>query len=495
MSQSNFAEVLEEGVDVPFALADLLKGAGAPSIPPLEVEGINADSRAIVPGEAFFALPGTRVHGDGFAAQAVGRGASVMISDRQPDADPGIPVVLVDDVRAAYAQAAARQFAPQPEISVAVTGTNGKSSIVSFVRQIWTACGIEAASLGTVGVETKAGIRPRELTTSDPLSLHRDLGELRAEGIGHVAMEASSQGLDQRRVDGIRFNAVAFTNLSRDHLDYHRDMDTYRNAKLRLFTDLIAEGGAAVVNVDDPEHTPFLFAALDRGATLMTVGKEGAFLEITEIKNEGYGQRVIGRMVGEPVSFYLPLTGAFQVNNAAVALALAIATGAPADRAVKALESLKGAKGRLELVAEHNGAAIFVDYSHKPVALETALESLRPYAKSKLRLVFGAGGDRDKGKRPIMGDVAHRLADDVIITDDNPRTEDAATVRSEILAAAPNALEVGDRRRAIETAIGRLQPGDVLLIAGKGHEDYQIIGTTKHHFSDHEVVLETLKGL
>ncbi len=482
-------------MDVPFALTELLKGAGAPSIPAIEVEGINADSRAIERGEAFFALPGTRVHGDGFAAQAVGRGASVMISDRQPEADPGIPVVLVGDVRAAYAQAAARQFAPQPDVSVAVTGTNGKSSIVSFVRQIWDACGFAAASLGTVGVETRAGIRPRELTTSDALSLHRDLGELRAEGIGHIAMEASSQGLDQRRVDGLRFNAVAFTNLSRDHLDYHRDMDDYRDAKLRLFTDLIAEGGAAVVNADDPEHMPFLFAALDRGATLMTVGKEGAFLELTDIRNEGYGQRVTGRMVGEPVSFLLPLTGAFQVNNAAVALALAVATGAPADKAVQALEHLKGAKGRLELVAEHNGAAIFVDYSHKPVALQTALESLRPYAKNQLRLVFGCGGDRDKGKRPIMGDVAERMADDVIVTDDNPRTEDAATIRAEILAAVPKALEVGDRRKAIETGISRLQPGDVLLIAGKGHEDYQIIGTTKHHFSDHEVVLETLKGL
>ncbi len=480
---------------MPFALKDLLKGAGAPAVPSLVVEGINSDSRAIGPGDAFFALPGTRVHGDGFAAQAIGRGAIAMVTDRQPDTPPGVPVVVVRDVRSAYAQAAALQFAPQPEVAVAVTGTNGKSSIVSFVRQIWTACGIEAASLGTVGVETRTGIVPRELTTSDALSLHRDLGALRAQGIGHVAMEASSQGLDQRRVDGLRFKAVAFTNLSRDHLDYHRDMETYRDAKLRLFTDLIADGGAAVVNVDDAEHTPFLFAALDRGATLMTVGREGAFLELTEIRNEGYGQRVTCRMVGEPVSFFLPLTGAFQVSNAVVALALAIATGAPADKAVKALEHLKGAKGRLELVGERNGAAIFVDYSHKPVALETALDALRPYARAKLRLVFGAGGDRDKGKRPIMGEVAGRVADDVIVTDDNPRTEDATTIRSEILAAAPQATEIGDRRLAIETAIRRLEPGDVLLIAGKGHEDYQIVGTTKYHFSDHEVVLETLKGL
>lgn len=477
---------------MPFALKELLKGAGARAVPVLDVEGVNADSRAIASGEAFFALPGTRVHGDSFAGQAIGRGASAMVTDRTPDVDPGVPVVVVKDVRAAYARAASRQFAPQPRVTAAVTGTNGKSSIVSFVRQIWAACGIKAASLGTVGIETSAGIRPQELTTSDPLLLHRDLAALKAEGIDHVAMEASSQGLDQRRVDGIRFHAVAFTNLSRDHLDYHRDMATYRDAKLRLFTDLIADGGSAVINADDPEHTPFLFAALDRGARLLTVGREGAFFEISEVINEGYGQRVNGRMVGEIATFRLPLTGAFQVSNAVVALALAVSTGAPADRALQALETLKGAKGRLELVGEHNGAAIFVDYAHKPVALETALESLRPFARNRLQLVFGCGGDRDKGKRPIMGGIAASKADVVFVTDDNPRSEDAATIRSEILAAVPEAEEIGDRRLAIETAIAGLQPGDVLLIAGKGHEDYQIVGNTKHHFSDHEVVLETL---
>ncbi len=494
LSRQQSAEALPEGSeDLPFALKELLKGAGARGVPALDVEGVNADSRAVGVGEAFFALPGTRVHGDSFAAQAVGRGATAMVTDRSPDTDPGVPVVMVKDVRAAYARAAARQFAPQPRVTAAVTGTNGKSSIVSFVRQIWAASGIKAASLGTVGIETNDGIRPQELTTSDPLKLHADLAGLKAEGIDHVAMEASSQGLDQRRVDGIRFNAVAFTNLSRDHLDYHRDMAEYRDAKLRLFTDLIADGGAAIVNADDPEHTPFLFAALDKGARLLTVGREGAFFEITEVVNEGYGQRVTGRMVGEPANFRLPLTGAFQVSNAVVALALAVSTGAPADKALKALETLKGAKGRLELVAEHNGAAIFVDYAHKPVALETALESLRPFAKNRLKLVFGCGGDRDKGKRPIMGEIAGRMADDVIVTDDNPRTEDPAAIRAEIMTALDGATEIGDRRKAIEAAIAGLAPGDVLLIAGKGHEDYQIVGTTKHHFSDHEVVLETLK--
>jgi len=479
---------------VSFALTELLKGAGSKS-PRLTVEGVNADSRAIKPGEVFFAIPGLHTHGDAFAAQARANGAKAMITDRDPGADPGMPVVVVPDVRAAYARAAAKQFAPQPETMVGVTGTNGKSSIVSFVRQIWLASGFNAASVGTVGIETRDGLIPGELTTPDALSLHRDLGSLRAQGIDHVAMEASSQGLDQRRVDGIRFSAVAFTNLSRDHLDYHADMAAYRDAKVRLFTDLIADGGAAVVNIDDPEHEPFMFAALARGVTLMTVGHEGAWFEIKSIVNDGYGQKVTGRMVGEPVSFHLPLTGAFQVSNALVALGLAVATGAPPTTALKALESLQGARGRLELVGQHNGAAIFVDYAHKPVALETALASLRPYARNRLHVVFGAGGDRDKGKRPMMGEIAGRMADRVIVTDDNPRTEDAATIRSEILAAVPNGREIGDRREAIATAVSALQPGDVLLIAGKGHEDYQIVGKTKHHFSDHEVVAETLKGL
>ena len=478
-----------------FALAELLEGAVGRLPPELQVEGINADSRAVRPGEVFFALPGTQVHGNAFVAQAVARGAIAMVSDRAPEADAGVPVVLVDDVRAAYARAAARQFAPQPEVAVAVTGTNGKSSIVSFVRQIWAACGIAGASLGTVGVETAAGLSPRELTTSDALALHRDLGALKAQGIDHVALEASSQGLDQRRVDGLHFQAVGFTNLTQDHLEYHGGIDGYREAKLRLFRDLLAEGGSAVVNSDDPEHLPFLFAALDRGAALLTVGREGAFFEIVDIANEGFGQRVKGRLVGEDVSFHLPLTGAFQVSNALVALGLATSTGAEQGRAIAALETLKGAKGRLELVGRRDGSAIFVDYAHSPDALKNALESLRPYARGKLTVVFGCGGDRDKAKRPVMGAIAHELADRVIVTDDNPRTEDAAVIRSEILVAANGAEEIGDRRQAIAAAIASLGPKDVVLIAGKGHEDYQIVGTTKHHFSDHEVVAETLKGL
>jgi len=474
-------------------LAQLLEGSGA-SVPDTigEISGINADSREIEAGQAFFALPGVNAHGDAFIGEAVKRGASVLITDRKPAKNPGIPVIVVKDVRSTYAIAAARHYMPQPEIAVAVTGTNGKTSVASFVRQIWEASGFKAASIGTLGVEGKKGLVQATLTTPDSLSLHRILGELKTHGVDRVALEASSHGLEQRRLDGMRFKAVGFTNLTRDHLDYHVDMDAYRDAKLRLFRELMAESGAAVINADDPEHMPFLFAALDAGATLLTVGEEGAFFEAKTIVNEGFGQRVTGRLVGEDVSFHLPLTGRFQVSNALVALALAMTTGAPQDYALAALEKIKGAKGRLELVWQRDQSAVFIDYAHTPDALKNALESLRPYAKGKLTVVFGCGGDRDKGKRPLMGAIAAELADNVIVTDDNPRTEDAETIRKEILAAAPKAKEIGDRRKAIMETIAAIGPNDVVLIAGKGHEDYQIVGTTKHHFSDHEVVSEAL---
>ncbi len=476
-----------------FSLNQLLEGSEAFSAAAdLVVTGIEADSRNISPGEAFFALPGSKQHGNFFIPNAIAAGAGAIVTDTAPADSPDIPVILVEDVRAAYARAAGRRFAPQPEIAVAVTGTNGKTSVASFVRQLWTAAGFAAASLGTLGVETAAGLKPGSLTTPDSLSLHRDLGVLKQDGIDHVALEASSHGLEQRRLDGIRFAAVGFTNLTRDHLDYHHTMAAYAEAKLRLFGDLAADGAAAVVNTDDPESHAFVIAALDRGLRLLTVGREGAFFEVASIRNEGFGQRVKGRLVGEPAEFYLPLTGAFQASNALVALGLATATGVPFATALSKLESLRGARGRLELVGQRDNAAVFVDYAHTPDALQNALESLRPYARDKLIVVFGCGGDRDKGKRPLMGTIAQQLADRVIVTDDNPRTEDAATIRAEILTAAPGAEEIGDRRQAIETAIAAMGSRDVVLIAGKGHEDYQIVGTTKHHFSDHEVATAAL---
>lgn len=477
------------------SVTQLLEGSGARPKKGLgAVFGLNSDSRRIEPGDIFFALPGAKVHGNQFVAEAVRRGALAIISDVAPVGDPGVPVIIVKDVRASYARAASRVFEPQPEITVAVTGTNGKTSVASFVRQIWSHAGVPGASIGTLGVETATRLIEGMHTTPDSRTLHQSMRALKAQGIDHVAIEASSHGLDQRRLDGMHFEAVAFTNLSRDHLDYHADMDAYRDAKLRLFTDLLVDSGPAVVNVDDPEYEPFMFAALSAGATLLTVGREGAYIEVLSIEPEGYGQRVEVRHVGEKLSFHLPLTGEFQVSNAIVAAALAMSTGVDKSDAFPALSELVGAKGRLELVAEHNGAAIFIDYSHKPVALEAALAALRPYAKGKLHVVFGAGGNRDKGKRPMMGEVAARMADVVIVTDDNPRTEDANAIRAEIMATAKGATEIGDRREAITTAIKALKKGDVLLIAGKGHEDYQIVGTTKHHFSDHEVVAAAIKG-
>lgn len=472
------------------SLPELLEGfVSGDAVEAINVVGVCSDSRAVTENEVFFALPGTHTHGDAFAGSAAQNGAIAIISDRPVVPDPGVVVVVVDDVRAAYAKAAARIVGDLPSTLVGVTGTSGKTSVASFVRQIWQFCGLKSASIGTLGIDIGGElVSPGMLTTPDSLTLTKSLSAMKAGGIEHVIIEASSHGLDQRRLDGLTFNAVGFTNLSHDHLDYHADMDDYREAKLRLFRDLLVAEGFAIVNSDDPEHMPFMFAALDRGATLLTVGEEGAYIEISSIEPQGMGQRVKGKLVGEPLDFVLPLVGRFQVDNAAIAAALAIQSGADHKQIEAALGVLKGAKGRLERVEGPTKGDVFVDYAHKPAALEMALEALRPYAKGKLVVLFGCGGDRDKEKRAMMGEIATRLADDVIITDDNPRTEDAASIRKQILGAAPGATEFADRGEAIAKTIGALADGDVLLIAGKGHEDYQIIGEEKHPFSDHEVV-------
>jgi len=490
-------------------LTELL--AGAPedeTIENIRVTGINSDSRAIAFGEAFFALPGSNVHGDVYSAKAVERGARVIVSDREPTTDLGVSTIVIKNVRAAYAKAAMRASGPQPQMMMGVTGTNGKTSVAAFVLQIWEAIGIKGATIGTLGTQSGEKIVAGSLTTPDPLTLHKQLAQFKSDGIEHVIMEASSHGLDQARLDGVEFDVVGFTNLSRDHLDYHEDMDGYRDAKLRLFKELMKEGGAAVVNGDDPEHMPFLFGAMERGATPLSVGREGAYIEISDIVQKGWGQRITGKLVGEPLDFLLPLAGEFQALNAVVAAAMVVAGGIDAESAdaggadaggadkdmvIAALEKLEGARGRLEKVATHKGAAIFVDYAHTPDALKTALGALRPYATSSLKVVIGAGGDRDQGKRVQMGAIAAEICDQVIVTDDNPRTEDAAAIRAQVMEGAKGATEIGDRAEAIKTAIESLEKGDVLLIAGKGHEDYQIIGTTKHPFSDHQQVIEALR--
>lgn len=480
-----------------FSLPELLSEFAAEgAVEAIQVGGITSDSRAVTPGDVFFALPGNAQHGDAFCGMAIEKGAVAIVSDRACELSAEVAFIVVDDVRAAYAKAAAKVSGPQPEKLIAVTGTSGKTSVASFVRQLWRAVGIKGASIGTLGVDTGGELAATDaaLTTPDALTLHRSLALLKDGGYDHVIVEASSHGLDQRRLDGIKFQAVAFTNLSHDHLDYHADMDAYRDAKLRLFRELLVPGGSAVVNSDDPEHMPFMFAALDVGAVLLTIGAEGAYVEIESITPEGLGQRVKGRMVGEDMDFFIPLMGRFQAENAILAAALVIQSGVDHKLIGEALTKLKGAPGRLELVSTHNDAAVFVDYAHKPGALEKALEVLRPATKNNLVVVFGCGGDRDKSKRAMMGEIANRLADKVIVTDDNPRTEDAKTIRSEIMAAAPKATEIGDRGAAIGAAVQDLQAGDVLVIAGKGHEDYQIIGTEKHHFSDQESVLEAAKA-
>jgi UDP-N-acetylmuramoyl-L-alanyl-D-glutamate--2,6-diaminopimelate ligase len=462
-----------------------------------EVTGIAADSRAVKPGDLFVAVPGVKADGLKFVAQALAAGAVAVMAQRRPEPpEPPLPdrvaFIRVAEVRRALARAAA-QFFPRQPLVAAVTGTSGKTSIVAFTRQIWSALGLAAASVGTIGIVTPQRETYGSLTTPDPIALHRSLDALAREGVTHLALEASSHGLDQHRLDGVRVAAAAFTNITRDHLDYHPTFDAYLRAKLRLFSELVEGGGTAVIEADHEHAEDFAAAARARGLPLFTVGRAGTGIRLVDAKVEGFAQRLRLAHAGAQLELRLPLVGAFQVENALVAAGLALATGGDAARVFAALEHLRGAKGRLDLAGERNGAPIFVDYAHKPDALAKALEALRPYAHGRLVVVFGAGGDRDQGKRPIMGAIAAAKADRVIVTDDNPRSEDPAAIRAAILAAAPGALEIGDRREAIRSAIADLRPGDVLLVAGKGHESGQIVGDRVLPFTDHEAVAAALE--
>src|SRR5262249_1319684 len=408
-----------------------------------------------------------------------------------PDAVAFVPV---KNARAALALGAARIFPRQPETIAAVTGTSGKTSVAAFARQIWTTIGHRAASIGTIGVVSPNGEQYGSLTTPDPVELHRTLDQLSNEGVTHLAIEASSHGLDQHRLDGVRIAAGAFTNLSRDHLDYHPTIEAYLAAKLRLFEDLISPDGTAVIGLDDCYPNQRIEAASNGRMKIFSVGETGTDIKFAGRSIDGFSQIVSVKHAGRTYAVKLPLVGAFQVQNAGIAAGLAIVTGAEPGPVFAALEKLVGAKGRLELTGAHNGAPIFIDYAHKPDALKKTLESLRPYARGKLVVVFGAGGDRDKGKRPIMGRIAAENADLVIVTDDNPRTENPGAIRAAILAGAKGATEIGDRAEAIRTAVTGLTTGDVLLIAGKGHEPGQIIRDRILPFSDHEAVAAALQG-
>jgi len=460
----------------------------------IEIAGVTADSRKAKQSFLFVAIAGTKADGAAFARAAAEAGAVAVAAEQKPDGLPdSVAFLQVKNARRFLALAAATLHPRQPQTIAAVTGTSGKTSVAAFTRQIWAALGLQAASVGTVGVVSPKGETYGSLTTPDPVELHRTLDTLASEGVTHLALEASSHGLDQHRLDGVRIAAGAFTNLSRDHLDYHPTIEAYLAAKMRLFTDLVVPGGTAVIDVDDRYAGQVVEAAEKRGLKVITVGEKGDDIRLVAGAIDGFAQAVTLAHGGKEHKVKLPLVGGFQVQNAAVAAGLAIATGADAARVFASLEKLEGAKGRLELAGQRNGAPIFIDYAHKPDALAKALVALRPYTTGKLVVVFGAGGDRDAGKRPIMGRIAQENADRVIVTDDNPRSENPVTIRAAILAAAPGATEIGDRAEAIRSSVRVLQKGDVLLIAGKGHETGQIVGDKVLPFSDHDAVAAALK--
>ncbi|MBZ9773477.1 UDP-N-acetylmuramoyl-L-alanyl-D-glutamate--2,6-diaminopimelate ligase [Mesorhizobium sp. CO1-1-8] len=474
-------------------LAGILPVEGIASVD-LEVTGISSDSRQVKPGVVFFALAGTKADGAVYAADAAARGAAAIVAGKGSTiAGLPVPVLAVDDPRLALALGAARYFGKQPEIMVAVTGTSGKTSVAAFTRQIWEQAGYAAASIGTTGVVAPGRNDYGSLTTPDPVALHQLLRELADAGVTHASMEASSHGLDQRRLDGVKLAAGGFTNLGRDHMDYHPTIEDYHRAKLRLFDTLLPKGAPAVIFADDPWSAPTTLAAQAAGLNVLTVGRHGDFLRLKRVEHERHRQRAEVEADGVLYEIDLPLAGDFQISNALVSAGLAISTGTPAAKALMALEKLKGAPGRLDLVGTTaNGAPVYVDYAHKPDALENVLASVRPFTTGRVIVVFGCGGDRDRGKRPIMGEIATRLADVVIVTDDNPRSEVPETIRAAILAAAPGAIEIGDRRQAIHEAVAMLHAGDTLIVAGKGHEEGQTIGSETLHFSDHEEVRAAL---
>jgi UDP-N-acetylmuramoyl-L-alanyl-D-glutamate--2,6-diaminopimelate ligase len=466
----------------------------------LEVAGLTLDSRKVQPGFLFAALAGAKADGASFVSDALRRGATAILA--APDAvlppiDKGIVVLRDDNPRRRIALMAATFAGLQPATIAAVTGTNGKSSTVHFVRQIWSALGLRAASVGTLGIVSPGFGREAGLTTPDPVQLHADLATLAGEGVTHLAIEASSHGLDQHRLDGLRLSAAAFTNLTHEHLDYHPTMDAYFAAKARLFEALLPANGTAVVNADSDRAARLGEICARRGVRFWTYGAKGRELRLLRDEPTAQGQHLVLDVLGSRHEVELPLVGGFQASNALAALGLVVATGGDVARAVAALATLSGAPGRLQLVARHRtGAAVYVDYAHKPEALETVLATLRPFAKGKLVVVFGCGGDRDRGKRPVMGEIATRLADLTLVTDDNPRSEEPAAIRAEIVRGIPadrrNWAEVrSDRRAAIAQGMAALgSADDLLLLAGKGHETGQTIKGVTHHFDDAEVARE-----
>jgi len=475
------------------------------------ITGITVDSRAVKEGMLFAALPGVKVHGAAFIGTALAQGATAILTDAKGAAlaadalaASNAAVIVAQDPRQALAQTASLWFGPHPGTVVAVTGTNGKTSVSTFARQIWEELQIPGVNLGTTGVEG-AWSHPLKHTTPEPITLHRVMAEATAEGITHVAMEASSHGLDQRRLDGVILAAAAFTNFTQDHLDYHETFEAYFQAKMGLFTRVLPDDAVAVINLDDPKGVQVAGICAKRGQEVIGVGRHPkARLRLTGQRFDETGQDLLFMWQGEAHQTRLNLIGGFQADNVLLAAGLVIAAGADADSVFETLPNLSTVRGRMELAARReNGASVFVDYAHTPDAIATALKAMRPHVMGRIVAIVGAGGDRDVGKRPLMGAAAAEFADVVIVTDDNPRSEEPASIRAAVMAGAlngtgtPSVTEIGDRAEAILRGIDALGAGDALLIAGKGHESGQTVGDVTLPFDDVEqasVAVAALEG-
>ncbi len=467
----------------------------------IEIKGITADSRMVMPGYLFAAIPGTKTNGINYIGDAILNGAVAILSAPGTILPDGSNVVLIEDEnpRLRLSKIAAQYYKIQPDVIVAVTGTSGKTSTVSFTHQLWHLFGIsQSASLGTLGIRGPGLMKSGSLTTPDTVSLHAALADLAAAKITHLAMEASSHGLDQFRLDGVKITAAGYCNLSRDHLDYHETMDDYFLAKSRLFSEVLQRNGIAVINADDEYFEKLEHICLKNGHRVISYGENGNDIRILERELCPSGQNLKLFVMGQEFEVVLPLVGKFQTMNALCALGLVLAGDGDPQTVTPLLSKLRGVAGRLQLVQGHpKGAAIYVDYAHKPAAVEAVLNTIRPHTISKLYCVLGCGGNRDAGKRPIMGRIAAGLSDVVIVTDDNPRHEDPAIIRAAIMEGASDAIEIPDRREAIDYAVSRLEEGDVLIIAGKGHEQGQIIGDVVEPFDDVSetlIAIENLKG-
>lgn len=468
-----------------------------------EITGLSLDSRKVEPGHLFIAVPGTHLDGRTFIEDALKRGAKALLipANTQDISIPaGIAVYTADDMRAAAAAIAATFYPRQPENIAAITGTSGKTSTAQFTMELWGALGYRAASIGTLGLVTPEGSHYGSLTTPDAITLHKLLDEVVQQKITHVAMETSSVGLVQKRLDQVKFQIGAFTNLSRDHLDYHKTMEDYFAAKVLLFTNFLPEGSVAVLNADIPEYEILANHSRNRLHKIISFGKQGNDIRLLDFEPTAHGQRMRIEVLGKNYDVQLPVIGSFQVWNSLCALGLIIGSGGDPQKAIAGLEKLSGVPGRLQLIGKTaKGGAVFVDYAHKPDAMQNVLNGLRPHVAAhkgaKLGIVFGCGGNRDTGKRPIMGEIAQRLADWVIVTDDNPRNEDPALIRRAVLAGCAqktNLREIGDRALAIQEGVNNLDANDILVIAGKGHEVGQIVGDKTLPFDDAAVAREAM---